>query len=73
MKKKNSRSRWNVIALIAIFIAVVFTNVAWYSHVQQSDSRDTELWLKQEIEIETLKACFESSQKPCDIHKQPGQ
>jgi len=55
--------------LVAIILvaAIIGTNVAWYTHAQNSDRIDSAAWQQLQVDIGQLRACYEANIRPCPV------
>jgi hypothetical protein len=57
-------------AIVLLLLTIIATNFVWYqySRTQElSQKSDSQSWLRQQIQINKLKACIDNGTKPCDI------
>jgi hypothetical protein len=59
----------NVVSLAVILLSVGLTSLVWYKYTLYTGNVDSESWLRQQIQIDTLKACYENDVKPCNLFK----
>lgn len=68
-----STSNQKVRDLVALVLvaAIIGTNVAWYTHVQNSDRIDSAAWQQLQVDIGQLRTCYEANTRPCPVTPTP--
>ena len=70
-KLSTSNQKVRDLVMMVLVAAIIGTNVAWYTHAQNSDRIDSAAWQQLQVDIGQLRACYETNIRPCPVTPTP--